>query len=539
MIDVKELVKRGDFLFEKRTSLLSLWQCIAENFYPERADFTVNRYLGEEFAANLNSSFPILVRRDLGNSFSSMLRQDDWFVMSTDHEDEMDHSAREWLEWASGVQRRAMYDRKANFVRATKECDHDFAAFGQCVISREIDMREMSLLYRCWHLRDVAWCERYNGTIGDIHRKWKPTCSDLCALFPNSVHPSVKRALEKSPYKEMMCRHIVIPSEDYQGDRKYREPYVSIHIDVENNQLMEERGVWSQIYTIPRWQTVSGSQYAYSPATVAGLPDARLLQAMTLTLLEAGEMAVRPPMVAVKEAIRSDVALYAGGITWADAEYDERLGEVLRPITQDKTGLSFGLDIQRDVRSLLSDAFYINKLTLPAPEKDMTAYEVSQRIQEYIRQALPLFEPMEMEYNAAICEDTFTALLRVGAFGPPETIPESLRGADVRFKFKNPLRASVEQQKGTKLQISQGMIEQMTTIDPNAPAILDSTVALRDALTGVGIPQKWLRSEQEVEASNQAMQQRQQVAQTAGAIGQGAQVAEQVGKAGQALNQAA
>jgi hypothetical protein len=40
----------------------------------------------------------------------------------------------------------------------------------------------------------------------------------------------------------------------------------------------------------------------------------------------------------------------------------------------------------------------------------MTAYEVGQRIQEYIRGALPLFEPMEMEYNGALCERTFEIL---------------------------------------------------------------------------------------------------------------------------------
>lgn len=36
------------------------------------------------------------------------------------------------------------------------------------------------------------------------------------------------------------------------------------------------------------------------------------------------------PLIPVQEALRSDVAVYSGGITWIDAEYDERLGEALR-----------------------------------------------------------------------------------------------------------------------------------------------------------------------------------------------------------------
>ena len=48
-------------------------------------------------------------------------------------------------------------------------------------------------------------------------------------------------------------------------------------------------------YVIPRWQTISGSQYAVSPAAVCALPDARLLQSMALILLEAGESRLTRP----------------------------------------------------------------------------------------------------------------------------------------------------------------------------------------------------------------------------------------------------
>ena len=48
----KELIKQGDALFQKRLPLMSLWQEISENFYPERADFTAVRTLGEDFAAH-------------------------------------------------------------------------------------------------------------------------------------------------------------------------------------------------------------------------------------------------------------------------------------------------------------------------------------------------------------------------------------------------------------------------------------------------------------------------------------------------------
>ena len=538
MIDVKKLIGQGDQLFQNRSTLMLLWQDIAENFYPERADFTVKREIGDDYAGNLTTSYPLLVRRELGDSISSMLRPrgQEWFSISIDDDERLDNSGKEWLQWATGVQKRAMYDRLSQFVRATKEGDHDFAAFGQPVLTVEIDWKTTSLLFRCWHLRDVAWCEKYNGTIGDIHRNWCPDVRTLHAIFgADKLHANVTKQLDKTPYNTIKCRHIVIPADQYEGDKKYRTPYVSIYIDIENNHLISEVASWSQIYCIPRWQTVSGSQYAYSPAAVAGLPDARLLQAMTLTLLEAGEMAVRPPLIATKEALRSDIAVYAGGITWVDAQYDERLGEVLRPITQDKSVLPFGLEVSEEKKQMLQQAFYLNKLSLPPADREMTAYETSQRIQEYIRNALPLFEPMETEYNGALCEMTFDSLMRVGAFGPVEEFPRSLRGEDVRFKFESPLHQAIERQKGQKFLEAKGLLREAAEIDPAAVATVDARVALRDALSGIGIDAKWMRSEEKVEAQAQKMQQQQEAQQAMDMATQGADMAATAGKAEQSL----
>lgn len=541
MIDTKKLITQGDQLFQNRSTLVLLWQDISEQFYVERADFTVKREIGDDYAGNLTTSYPLLVRRELGDAISSMLRPrgQEWFGITVEREELLDHSGKEWLEWASGVQKRAMYDRLSQFVRATKEGDHDFASFGQCVISVEADWSTTSMLYRCWHLRDVVWCERYNGTIGDIHRNWCPDVRTLLAIFgKDKLHRNVLERIEKDPYGTVKCRHIIIPADQYEGDVKYRTPYVSLYLDIENNHLISETPSWSQVYCIPRWQTVSGSQYAYSPATVAALPDARLLQAMTLTLLEAGEMAVRPPMIATKEAIRGDVSLYAGGITWVDAQYDERLGEVLRPITQDKSGLPFGLEVSEEKKQMLAQAFYLNRLSLPPPDREMTAYETGQRIQEYVRNALPLFEPMENEYNGSLCEMTFDLLMRAGAFGPAQEFPRSIRNQDVRFRFESPLHQAIERQKGQKFIEAKGLLREAAELDGSATATVDARVALREALSGIGIPTKWMRSEDEVEAYAQQQAQKQQAQEALMMAQQGADVAATAGKAQQSLEAA-
>lgn len=499
------IVGQGDELFSRRAMLHDLWQTEAENFYPERADFTTVRNVGEELAGDLMSSYPLLARRSLGNAFSAMLRPTakDWFKMRTARPDQEDTAAKQWLEWAAKLMKNVMYDRRSGFSRATKEADHDFATFGQAVLSVEPNKQRNGLLFRNWHLRDVVWVEDETGQTCTTHRKWKPTASELFALFGKggNLHHEVIKALEKTPYREFNCRHVIMRADEYArlpGAKQWHTPYVSIYLDVDNMHEIEAVGSWTKHYVIPRWQTVSGSQYAHSPATVAALPDARLIQTISLTLLKAGEKSVDPPMVAVKEAIRSDVNIYAGGITWVDAEYDERMGDVLRAMSVDKTGLSFGLENVQDLRTQLADAWFLSKLNLPpVTGREMTAYEVQQRIAEFVRDTLPLFEPMEHDYNGALCDVVFDLIMH---FAPEvrQSAPDSLRGADIQFTFESPLSEAIEKAKVGQFAEAQQVLAMAIQLDPSAAHVMDGPKATRDVL-GAVVPAAWLRDEETVD----------------------------------------
>lgn len=518
---------------------MSLWQEIAENFYVERADFTATRYVGTDFASNLTSSYPTLVRRDLGDAFGSMLRpvQKDWFSTHTTREELEDESDRQWLERAARIQRRAMYDRKSGFTRAMKEADHDYAAFGQAVISIELNMSIPALLYRTWHLRDVAWSEDRTGKVSNIHMKWKPDALTLIKLFPSTVSDQVREAAKKDPFCTFDCRHIILPSEDYQDGTKFKQPWVSIYVDVSNSVLLEEVGIWNQKYVIPRWQTVSGSQYAYSAASIAALPEARLIQAMTLTLLEAGEVGVRPPLVAQKGALKSDIEYFAGGITYVDSEYDEGTGTALRTLELSGKNTPLGMEMLRDSRNIIETCFFLNRINMPPAggSPEMTAFEVGQRVQQYIRQALPLFEPMEIETNGAICDITFDLLMRANTFGDVDKIPPLIRDQGVQFRFTSPLHEAIASQKGQKMMEANALLAQAIQLDPSCASIIDAKAELRDVLRGIAVPADWMRTEEQVAMIEAKVAQQQQAAQLLATMQQGATVAKTAGEATQAF----
>jgi len=534
-MNAKKLKELALKLLGDKQSLSSLHQEIAENFYPQRADFTMNRALGDDFMYDKLTSYPMICRRELGNQFSTMLRPTSkpWFHAGIRFQEKIDTETKQYLEGFEQVQRRAMYDPLSLFTRATKEGDHDFASFGQCVISLELAPSGDRLLYRSWHMRDVAWQEDETGQIGTVVRRWKPTIYEACKLFEKTgnLDSRLTQKKDKEPFTTVDFIHIVVVADMYDDDARGR-PRWSIYYDCTHDKLVQAVPIWGRHYIIPRWETVSNSQYAYSPAAVCALPDARLIQAMTFTLLEAGEKASNPPMVATKDAVRSDMALYAGGVTWVDNEYDEKLGEALRPVSQDYRGMTYGIELNRDVRAMIHKAFYLDALTLPERAPEMTAYEVGQRVQEYIRAALPLFEPMELDYNAALCEETFDILWRNGAFGDPRTWPSALRGADISFHFESPLHDAIEEVKGQKYQQAVQLTAEAVGVDPTMRFLLKGEQALRDALMGIGVPATWLNNPDEVQKLAQQEAEQQQAMQTLEALKQGSEVSANLSKAG-------
>lgn len=482
---------------------MSLYQIIADQFYPERADFTVTRNVGQELADLLVDSYPILVRRDLGDSLSSMLRDGEWFEMGIMGKDDPDHEGKKWLEWATGRLRSLFNERRSNFVRATKEGDHDFITFGSTCISIELNKDKTGLLFRCWHLRDVSWWDGVDGQVEGTVRTWKPTYQQYIDYFGDRASGKAKESEGKDRFKRGHLKHLVMPSHMYGEDEFKQYPFVSIYLDMEEDQVVEAVGLNNKMYVIPRFKTIPGSQFAYSPATTVGLPDARTIQEMQHTLLEASERYARPPIIATQKVIRGDIDLSPDGITYVEKEYDEKLGASLRTLPQDRGGWPIGREMRDGIVNTLKSAFYTNKLTLPDVSHEMTAYEVSERMKQYRRENLPLFEPIEVDYSGQMCELGFEVARDGGLLGSPYDVPQSLQEADVEFTFISPLSELVEEKKASQFKEVVGMVAQASEIDPNAVMNVDMDEALRDAMSGTGAPETWKRDPEEVKQGRQ------------------------------------
>ena len=110
--------------------------------------------------------------------------------------------------------------------------------------------------------------------------------------------------------REFLIRHVLMPTEDiYGGDmgsmKRIRHPFISIYIDVENRTYLHERGAPVFNHVIGRHRTLSGLPYGFSPMALNSLPDARMLQDMSLVILEQGQKSVDPPTIGARRRSRA------------------------------------------------------------------------------------------------------------------------------------------------------------------------------------------------------------------------------------------
>lgn len=541
----QEMVDFGNRLFSKKEPLNSLMQETALQFYPVRATFTLAAdYLGRDYADHLNDSYPVLVRRELGNALSATLRPRDqrWFAATSLNEarDSKPENAQ-FLEYITSTMRTTMYDAKAKFVRATKEGDHDYITFGQTVITIEESPDRTHVYYRCHHIRDCAWLENEVGDIDHIHRKDRMTARTMARKFkPGTLHQTVKDALNKDPSQEFNVRCIMMPSDEYDaiGDavkdaKGKRFPFTMIYVDADNGKMLTEIGAPDFIFVVPRWQTLPGLQYAVSPATSIALPDGRLAQAMGLMIMEAGEKALDPPTVADGEAIR-EFNLAAGAMTWVDSLGDRKVSDVFStiPINAD---MRTAFAMRSDLRDMLSKAFFIDKLALPAATDKMTATEIRARLEEHVRNLLPLFEPMEHEYNGRLLDKTFTRMMALKKFDL-SAMPRDLAGKDISWGFKNPLQEASTRIMAQQFQEALGIEE--AAMKAGVPVMrLNTAKARDDAVRGIGGPAAWRRLDDDMAQEAAAKAKQAMVEKAAQQAATAAGIGQQVGDAAQSLQQ--
>ena len=512
-------------------TLHSLWDRIAKQMHPGRYGFASEVSLGQQRTEDIYDSTPALAVKQLrANAVSLTVPKSQQWGKAKAADEALDdrQEVREWFDESNRRTHEAIYLADAGFRPSTDEAFDDLVSFGPaCVWHAEATSRRHQV-FKTIHMKNVVTLENADGRIDTVYVEMPMTVAQAVGRGLKLSDSAQKSFEEGRLDTKVKYLHCVMPAGLEPDGRQINDgsPFISIMIELTDKKIIDERNARSMPYHTPRWDTLTGGE-PWSPGRLA-LPDAGTLNAMTVTVLKAGQLAVTPPILTPDARSINMVRLVPGGPVPYDLEQAKAIGRI--PVQPFNTGANIPLGdaMARDRREMIWAVFLRNVLNLPVDSPQMTATEVVQRRDEMLRIVEPTFGRLETEYSAPTFTRAFEIELLAGRFPP---LPPALSGAALDFEFSSPIQRVREMVDALQAVAMMEQLGPLGAVDPGIYDNLDTDEISRDIMEAFG-PTKWLKSvEQVTEIRDQRAleaQQQQQFAMLQAAAQAAPQTAERV-----------
>ena len=528
----KNLLKRYDRLKAQRQNWESHWQEVADYMQPRKADVTKTRSKGDKRTELIFDGSPLQSVELLAASLHGMLTNPStpWFSLRFKQNDmENEDEAKEWLEDATEVMYSAF--NKSNFQQEIFELYHDLITFGTAAMFIEEDDEDI-LKFSTRHINEIFIAENDKGRIDTVFRKFSLSARAVMQKF-GDVSMNIATKANKDPYEEVEILHAVYPRSDFDPKKQDKQnmPFESVYLDAESGDELSVSGFREFPFVVPRYLKASHEIYGRSPAMTA-LPDVKMLNEMSKTTIKSAQKQVDPPLLVPDDGFMLPVRTIPGGLNFYRAGTRDRI----EPLNIG-ANTPLGLNMEEQRRNSIRNAFYVNQLMMQSGPQ-MTATEVIQRNEEKMRLLGPVLGRLQSELLKPLIDRTFALILRKNLFRPA---PEFLAGQDIEIEYVSPLAKA---QKSTELSSIMRAIEILGSLSNVAPVFdhINMDKLVRHLADIVGVPQKILKPQSEINAERQQaaqqqeqMQQMQQVQQLAEAGGKVAPLAKALPEEAQAL----
>lgn len=499
----------------------SLWQDIAELVLPRR-DFTVQKAKGEPRHNKVFDSTAIRANSQLAAGLESFLvnPRTKWFELRTgDAQLDQDGAVMQWLQDVRDRMLNHFASQESNFYPSVHEGFQDIAAFG--TMTHFIGEGRNGLpRFNARPLSEIYVREDDENRVDTVYRKYTLSAKAAAASFGKDTPESIQKSIERGRLgDEFEFVHAVYPRGmfDPNGPKtKDNMPYASIHVLMsgkDKKTVVRESGFREFPFTVARWAKVPGEVYGRSPSMEV-LPDIRMLQKMSETVLKAAQKVVDPPLLVPDDGFLNPIRTMPGGLNYYRASRGSGTANPsgLAPM---QTGgqIEIGEQLISLRQQSVQEAYLIPSilgLVNRGDSSPLKATEVTARQQQSLRQLAPIVSRMQDEFLIPAVDRTFAMMLRKGLL--PEA-PEALQGRDIEVRFVS--QAAVAQQASENDNILNWLqqILPILEVDANAAMNIDTDEFVRKAGESNNVPAEVLVDREVVQQRRaEAAQQRQQAA---------------------------
>lgn len=425
-------------------------------------------------------------------------------------------NVRRWSEIAQDRLFVCRYVPAANFGSQAHEDIRQEIKYGTAPLWVD-ERRGVSLFYKALHLSEVVIDENYAGLIDRKHRRFKQSLRQCVAQFGiDNLSDKLRAAWEdeKKHKQEVEIVHVIRPNDDYlKGQLGYTgKPVESIYFEVDAKWIIRRGGYYSDPMPVSRHITGPRDKYGRSPAMKV-LATVKGLNSMARDLLEAGNMALRPPILFYDDADITSIKMKPSGMN--PGGLDEMGREMVKPF-QTQANIPFGKDLTEMERAVVDKAFLgeIFRL-LSDPSDRMTATQVIETLQKEGVLIAPFAERRETEKLAPMVARELDILMRAGEIPPfPQEVLEA--GALPTVIMTNPLaRMARAEEVGAFTRWVEIGVQAVSAGIEDALDRVNFDEGMKDVGEVLGVRPSVIRSDEEVAAIRQGREQDKAASQAA------------------------
>lgn len=540
----KRRLERWRNLKTNKSRWMSHWEDLARLMLPRRMGFITQMTEGERRTEEIYDATAMRAARGLANGVGQLLRPEGekfFFIRAEDDRLNQSDEVQDWLKRSEDRLHNSIFTPKARFRQAVGEADMDLVVFGTAINFVGLSRKARRLKFLTIDLKDVDIALDEEGNPDTVFQHRRFTLRQAEQRFTKGrLSEDLRRRLENRSEVDLDTKYdflrVVTPRTNGKVDAVLARnmPFTNDWIEVDSAHEVSEGGFREFPFVIPRWDTSSGEVYGRSPGMIA-LPDSETSNAMSETILVAGQKAADPPFFAPNDSSFDAINSFSGGISYYDVDTAVQLrGNPFFSMKNDYN-LPITRDMQFDTRQQIEAAFFKNVFNLPIRGPEMTATEVITRKEEFIREMGATFGRLESDYLAPQVEIAFSLLLRIGEFNP---IPEILLERDVRFEYTSPIKRIREQAEAaaTRLWVQELIV--LSKVKPEVMDLVDSDGVGRHAARALDLPIGVVTSRDDVTAIRTQRAEAEREALEREKVTQEAEIAATGGKAVKDVSQA-
>jgi hypothetical protein len=506
-MDSDEVFRRFELLRRLRGVWESHWEEIAERVLPRSTEFVGEREAGSKRTQKLFDATAALALERFAAAVESLLtpRGARWHTLrSTNPELNKDDAVRQWFDDVENAMFAYRYSPRANFAGQVHEGYMSLGAFGTgCTFVDEDPVR--GAIYRACHLSDIFVAEDEHGRIDTVFRRFEVTARQALRMFEDGdLSDDLRKQGQDKPDDKVKLLHVVMPRTDRDPTKLDRKNalWAGGYFEVKTKQLIEEGGFNTFPFIISRYVTGPREIYGRSPAMTV-LPDIRMINEMSKTVIRAGQKVVDPPLLIADEGVMFPVNSNPGKATFARLD-----GRNQPPIQPLHTGarVDIGFEMMEQRRRVINDAFLVTLFQILVETPTMTATEVLQRAQEKGALLAPTIGRQQTEMLGPLIEREFDILGSQDLIPPlPPLLIEA--GGEYDIEYVSPMSRAMKAEEGVGILRTLEMVQPIAAVDPGVMDNFDTDEITRILADTNGAPQKILRPIADVEAQRASRDQ--------------------------------